>query len=84
MAEDVEVKMKCFLLLIVSEKQSLKYTKDTNSVKNLAINHKKCINFRGGVKLSIIYKIQLEAYLFLCKILLENIVPIAYYVIERY
>ncbi len=51
MAEDVEVKMKCFLLLIVSEKQSLKYTKDTNSVKNLAINHKKCINFRGGVKI---------------------------------
>ena len=50
MAEDVEVKMKSFLLLIVSEKQSLKYTKDTNSVKNLVINYKMCINFRGGGK----------------------------------
>lgn len=51
MAEYVEVKMKCFLLFIVSEKQSIKYTKDTNSVKNQVINYKKCINFRGGVKI---------------------------------
>lgn len=51
MAEDVEVKLKCFLLLIVSEKQSLKYTKDANCAKNQEINRKKCINFRGGVKI---------------------------------